>query len=269
MRLQSKYRIGIIGIGIVGRALESYFRKREFQVFSFDKPKKIGTVVELNNANLIWIAVPTPRAFDDRCDVSIVFEAVEYLEGPKIVIVKSTVPPGTTDKLQAKFPKHKFFHNPEFLTEITSETDFFCPSHQILGWTPQSKYLGQEILKTLPQAINSVLMPASAAEMFKYVRNSFLAVKNAFFNQVFDLCQAYNVDYEFIRRCAEADPWIGAQHLEIWHKGKRGFNGRCLPKDTEAFLKLAQDKRECLSVLFAAVLYNSGSLRAQALAKES
>src|SRR3989344_4013603 len=193
-------KIGIIGVGILGGAVKSYFEDKDYQVFCYDKFKGIGSVEELNNANIIFICVPTPRKADNSCDISIVDEVIGYIAGRnKIVVIKSTVPPFTTDMLQSKYDKHWLFFNPEFLTEKRANDDFRSPKIQLVGYT--SKYLNVSlahyVLKILPIAGFSKVMPAAAAEMFKYVRNCQLATKNVFFGQIYDLCRKTGIDYGF------------------------------------------------------------------------
>lgn len=224
---------------------------------------------EVNQADLIFICVPTPRGENNECDVSIVEEAICYLTDGKIVVIKSTVIPFTTDTLQLYYPQHDIFFSPEFLTEKRACEDFCKPKIQIVGYAKGKEEIAREILKILPLAPFSQIMPAGAAEIFKYVRNSYLASKNVFFNQIYDLCQAAGVDYNHIRDCAEADPWIGPEHLNPYQDGFRGFNGKCLPKDTEALLAWADKNGVELSLVKKAVEFNSAILKSQNLKKDS
>lgn len=271
MGTTARYKMGIAGVGIVGGVLNDYFGKKGFPVYLYDLPKAVGSIRALNKADVVWIAVPTLRNYlDGSCDTSIVFEVVRELRGKKIIVIKSTVPPGTTDFLQERFPNHRFLHNPEFLTEIRATWDFYHPVHQILGVTNRSKDVALEIFSLLPRGGEiHRMMPASAAEMFKYTRNAFLAVKNSFFNQMFDLCEKLGVDYEFIKAAARDDPWIGPEHLEIWHNGKRGFNGKCLPKDTIALLKIAEKLKISLPTIHSAFYYNASLLAKQGIKLDS
>ena len=100
-------------------------------------------------------------------------------------------------------------------------------------------------------------------------KNSFLRVKNSFYNQIFDLCQAVRVDYHQIKECAEVDPWIGREHLDVMMDDYRGFNGMCIPKDTEAFLIWAKEKGVDLTILKQAVEFNSALLASQNIKKDS
>ncbi len=262
-------KIGIIGIGVLGGTSKSYYEDNGYDVFCYDKFKNIGSIEDVNNADIIFVCVPTPRGANNCCDISIVDEVIGYIKAGKTVVIKSTVIPFTTDYLQQKYPCHKLLFNPEFLTEKRAYADFCNPKIQIVGYTHRSEETASSVLKILPRAHISEIIPAVAAEMFKYVRNCYLATKNSFFNQIYDLCQQTGVDYSFIKKCAEADPWIGPEHLNIWQDGKRGFNGKCLPKDSEALLVWAKDQGIDLSILREAVESNSVRLNAQNIKKDS
>lgn len=263
-------KIGIIGVGVLGSAVKSYFEDEGYEVFCYDKLKSIGSIEQVNDAHLIFICVPTPRKADNSCDISIVDEVIGYITGiNKIVVIKSTVPPLTTDNLQSKYLKHRLLFSPEFLTEKQAHIDFRSPKIQLVGFTAWSQFSAHDVLRILPVASFNKVVPAAAAEMFKYVRNCHLAIKNAFFNQIYDLCLKTGVDYDFIKETAEIDPWIGIKHLDPMQDGYRGFNGKCLPKDTEAFLKWASDWGIDLSVLRTAVEFNSSLLVFQKIKKDS
>lgn len=262
--------IGIIGVGILGGAAKSYFEDKSYQVFCYDKFKNIGSLGEVNKADIIFICVPTPRKADNSCDISIVDEVIGNITGiNKIVVIKSTVPPFTTDELQDKYWKQLLLFNPEFLTEKRSHKDFRSPKIQLIGYTQKSEPVAYGISAILPVALFNKVMPAAAAEMFKYVRNCHLAVKNAFYNQIYSLCRKTGIDYGSIKEVAENDPWIGREHLDPVMDGYRGFNGKCLPKDTEAFLNWAESHGVDLSVLRQAVEFNSSLLASQKIKKDS
>lgn len=264
-----KWKIGIIGVGILGGAAKHYYEEIGHKVFCFDKFKNIGSIENVNKADIVFVCVPTPRGKNDECNISIVDEAIGYLTGKKIVIIKSTVIPGTTDALQLEYPRHQVLFCPEFLTERRANEDFMNPKLQILGHTLISREVSENILKILPHAQYSKTMPAIAAELFKYFRNSYLATKNSFANQFFELCNRAGIDYKYIKDCAEADPWIGPEHLDAMHGGFRGFNGKCLPKDTEALLEFANKHKVDLDILKRVVKYNNFLLVSQNIEKDS
>ena len=235
-------KIGIIGVGMVGKTLEKYFKRQGIKLFLYDKYKKLGSVKEINQAEIIFICVPTP--FDKKknyFDLSCVEDALSKIRGKKIIVIKSTLLPGTTQKLQNKHPQHKFLFNPEFLSEATADEDFQNPDRQIIGYTEKSKDIAKDVLAVLPRAPYEKIMPASEAEMVKYFNNTFNAVKVIFANQIYDLCQALNLNYDNIMEIAAKSKFILTDsHLHIWHKGYRGYGGKCLPKDMKSLIRFAE-----------------------------
>ena len=233
-RVLRPMKIGIIGIGMVGGALAKIFDRP----ILYDPPKGIGNRNEINEADVIFICVPTP--YDKKFDLSIVIESLDILEGSKVVVIKSTVLPGTTENLQHEYPQHKFLFNPEFLTEVTADQDMRYPDRQIVGYTKQSYTIAQDIMAMLPLAPFERVMPAKEAEMVKYANNTWFFTKVVWANQLYDVCQAVGVDYEKVKESMAQDKRIGRSHLEIWHKGYRGVGGKCLPKDAKAFMDYAR-----------------------------
>ena len=241
-KLAKDLKIGIIGVGMVGGALRRYFEKAGRKPFLYDKGKNLGSIEEVNQAEVIFICVPTPFDKEKGFDLSFVEEAVSNIEGEKIVVIKSTVLPGTTEKFQEEYPQHKFLFNPEFLTEATADQDIEYPDRQIIGYTQQSYNVAGDILQILPLAPFERIMKSIEAELVKYFGNNWFSVKVAFANQMYDLCQKIGVDYDMVMESAAADKRIGRSHLEIWHKGYRGYGGKCLPKDIKAMIQFADSQ---------------------------
>jgi len=239
--MKRKTKIGVIGIGMVGIPHVRYFKNAGYPVYRYDKYKKEeGSREEVNRADIIFICVPTP--FNEKrqnFDLSCILSAFRVIKGVKTIIIKSTVLPGTTEKLQKKYPRHRILFNPEFLTETTADQDMRYPDRQIVGYTTKSYSVARDVLQFLPLAPFERLMPAREAETVKYFGNTWFAVKVAFANQVYDLCEALKVNYDRIAEAAAADKRIGRSHLEVWHKGYRGYGGKCIPKDTKAFIAFA------------------------------
>jgi len=230
---------GIIGVGMVGGALKRYFEKKGIKPFLYDKGKNLGSIEEVNQADIIFICVPTPFDKERGFDLSSIQDACGNISGKKIVVVKSTVVPGTTEELQKKYPQHKFLFSPEFLTELTAEQDMDYPDRQIIGYTKQSYNIAGDILQILPLAPFEKILPASEAEMVKYFGNNWFAIKVIFANQIYDLCQKIGVDYEAVKEASAADKRIGRSHLDAMHKGYRGYGGKCIPKDIRALIQFA------------------------------
>lgn len=235
------YKIGIIGVGMVGGALEKWFLKEGTAPLIYDKYKNRGSLGEVNQADIIFICVPTPYNEVARdFDLSIVKEALSSIEKEKIVVIKSTVLPGTTASLQKQFPQHKLLFNPEFLTEQTADQDMSYPDRQIVGYTKESYDVAGSLMRLLPLAPFERIMPSGEAEMVKYFGNTWFSVKVVFANQMYDLCEKLALDYDCVRDAAAADKRIGPSHLKVWHRGYRGYGGACLPKDTKSLIALGE-----------------------------
>ena len=239
-----KQKVGIIGLGYVGGALRHWFEKRRkprVNLFLYDKYKKIGSVEEINKADFVFVSVPTPYDVKKGYNESAVIESLRNLKSPKIVVLKSTIIPGSTERFQKKFPRHKILFNPEFLRAKTANSDFLKPERQIVGYTRKSKGLAKDVLNLLPKAPFSRIMPATEAEMIKYFGNAFLSTKVVFANQIYDLCRKLKIDYDAIKEAVGFDRRIGASHLDIFHFGYRGYSGGCFPKDVKAFIDFSKN----------------------------
>ncbi|MDP3795231.1 MAG: hypothetical protein Q8R13_04900 [bacterium] len=286
--------VGIAGVGYVGTALKRYFEgaigaasvladgaaalpgspsthAREIipqrtgenpghapkrAVYAYDKYKQIGSVAELNKADVIFLCVPTP--YDDKhgFDMSALEEVFGAIKGSKTVVIKSTVVPGTTEHFQKKYPRLKVLFNPEFLTQLTADADILYPDRQLVGYTSQSYGVAKDLLQMLPLAPFERILPAGEAEMVKYFSNTWFATKVVFANQIYDLCEELGLDYETVKECAAQDKRIGRSHLDIWHGGYRGFAGACLPKDMKSFIRFAAARNVDLKLLKTVVSIN-------------
>jgi nucleoside-diphosphate-sugar epimerase len=260
-------RIAIMGTGMVGGALERYFRLHGTVPGLFDPPKGLTDASVLALADIVFIAVPTPYYLDGSgFDESYLRSAIEAIPVPgKTIVLKSTILPGTTERMQADYPMHRFLFNPEFLTETTADRDMQFPNRQIVGYTAESRKDAELVMGILPRAPFENIIPSRAAEMVKYFGNAFYALKVAYANQMYDLCEKIGVDYDLVKECAKAEPWMGTHHWEIFHKGYRGYGGKCLPKDTRAIVQLGSRVGSDLSILKQAEDYNNAICAAQGL----
>jgi len=259
--------IAIMGTGMVGGNLDKFFASEGIETGKYDPPKGMTDASVLDHADVIFVAVPTPFYLDGRgFDTSYLKEAVEAVPSTgKLIVIKSTVLPGTTDKMQAAYPQHRFLFNPEFLTEQRAEWDTFHPERQIVGYTTESEGDASSVLGILPKAGFQRIVPAMTAELVKYFGNAFYALKVAYANQMFDLCECLGLNYDDILDCVGAEPWIGRQHLVVKHRGYRGYGGKCLPKDTRALIELAKNAGMDLSLLRTAEAYNNALLASQGI----
>lgn len=242
-------KIGIVGSGIVGSSLINWFRDKSPIIYDRGRNKKnLGRLQK--EAELIFVCVPTPygkRGYDDYAVYDVMSKLLKY--PGKVIVIKSTVLPGTTEKLQTIYPMHTFLFNPEFLTEKNHVKDFMFPDRQIIGTTEKSIALADVIMKMLPHAPYERIMNASTAEMIKYAGNTFLALKITYANQLFDICSLIGIDYELVRDGMGADPRIGKSHTSIWMDGERGYSGMCLPKDSKALIDFAHAHGTILELL--------------------
>lgn len=245
-----KTKIGVMGLGMVGGAVSRFFQKQGYEfgqdMFGFDPGKEdAADITDLNReAEVIFVCVPTPYHVNPENgvvghDLSYVRGALSALSGSKTVIIKSTVLPGTTDQMAAEFSRHRVLFNPEFLTEVTADQDMSYPDRQIIGYTTEASHrIAKDLLLLLPLAPFERVLKAKEAEMVKYYGNTWFSTKVVFANQMFDMCKAIDVNYDAVMEGASADKRIGATHLTVWHKGYRGYGGKCLPKDTRALIQL-------------------------------
>lgn len=257
-----KPKIGIVGIGMVGGPLKRYFEEikkyvRGKNLFLFDIDPAKNYFDDVNQADLIFISVPTPPKENGSADISIVESAISRLAGEKIIVIKSTVPPGVVEILQEKFPKHRLLFNPEFLTESRAWEDMINPDRQIVAHTASSKEHTSMVLGLLPTAFFSspgtlgtytfMRLNATEAEMGKYAGNLFGAFKVTFGNIMKDFCDTIaqnfslkgkpkNVDYNHVRAMLAHDRRIGDAWLDVNHQGYRGYGGYCFTKDTNALI---------------------------------
>lgn len=265
---------------MVGAPLKRYFEesrqyKRGYSLFLFDTDPAKGFFDDINQADVIFISVPTPRGADGSAKLDAVESAVGRIAGGKIIVIKSTVPPGTTQDFQKKYPAHKFLFNPEFLTEAHAWENTIRPDRQLVGFTARSRDAAGDVLALLPEA--QVMAPspkfelsATEAEIVKYAANMFLTRKVTFANAIYDIAFNHGVDYEKIRQGISSDPRIGSSHLDVSHQGYRGYGGYCFTKDTDALIAHCQGLglERCVKLLSADRLYNEEVLREQGLTQD-
>lgn len=249
--------IGIVGGGVVGLAVKAYYPQAKI----YDKFKDMDSWEATAAQDIIFICVPTP--YNQGIDLTATLETFEKLKDfkNKIVVIKSTVIVGTTEKMQQQYPKLKILFNPEFLDNSTAVKDFAKPDKQIVGYTSASQDVAPEILEILPPAKYRKIVPSKAAEMVKYMVNTYYATKVIFGNQIYDMCTALGVDYDQAREAFEHDRRVAPGNFDVWHGGYRGFGGKCLPKDLASFVELSHDLGVDLSLLKEVQEINNKLLR--------
>ena len=258
-------KVGIIGYGYVGKAMSSFYKKaHEVHVFDignidvldkeiiFHKDKKKF----LESVDVTVVCVPTPRGEDGSCDTSIVEGVLSWVDS-NLIIIKSTIPVGFTDSMNQKL-NNRIVFSPEycgessywspykFHTEVI-ETPFF-----VFGGDP--KYTSMAVDLYLPVAgpvKRYIQTSAKAAEMAKYMENTFYATKITFCNEMYDICNFMGIDWNEAREIWLADPRINPMHTAVF-EDNRGFGGKCLPKDLAAMIAISE-KFQINSVLLKSV----------------
>jgi UDPglucose 6-dehydrogenase len=251
--------IGIVGQGYVGTAIKVGFEPH-YKVETYDKYDEKKSTCDLADlvaeCEVIFVCVPTPMNKDGSCHTDIVESVVkdidkwcyaywgnyEYqkskgIDRKPIVVIKSTVPPGTTDRLHRKYKSVNVIFNPEFLTEANFLEDFKNQTRIILGGTRKgTTILRQVYSKVFPHA-TIVKTGSKTAEMVKYFVNSFLGTKVSFANEMKQICDTIDIDYDKVVEYATYDERLGKSHWAVpGPDGELGFGGHCLPKDISAIV---------------------------------
>ena len=254
-----KQSIGIIGQGFVGNAIYQKF-KNYFSVLTYDLDKSkrtTETLVEVVKASdVVFICVPTPmKRSDGSCDISIVhsvLKEINSIDKDVVVVIKSTIPPTTTEKFNNEFKNITIVFNPEFLTEANAVQDFENQSKIILGGPRKGTTLLKQIYGLVFPSTPIIKTGSTHAEMVKYFTNTFLATKVSFANEMYEICNKLDLDYDKVIEYATYDERLGKSHWSVpGPDGDLGFGGHCFPKDLSAILRLAEDLGTTHNVLSA------------------
>jgi UDPglucose 6-dehydrogenase len=262
-----KRTISVIGQGFVGGSLTTVFSEKGFNVIVYDKagkaapgandyrPSSLSDLVKFTESQegfsgIYFACLPTPMFEDGSADLSIVegvLDELSTIPGERIVVIKSTIPPGSTEKWNEKYSSTglRIIFNPEFLTERTALEDMRNQSRIILGgprpWINSVKQIFRIAFNDVPIIKTS----STTAEMIKYLTNNFLTVKVAFANEMAQICEALdasglNIDYDKVVEYASYDERVGKSHWNVpGPDGKRGYGGHCFPKDINAMIDVA------------------------------
>tara|TARA_B100000900_G_scaffold416153_1_gene449557 strand:+ start:10340 stop:11233 length:894 start_codon:yes stop_codon:yes gene_type:complete len=255
--------IGIIGQGFVGSAVREGLKQfYEVKTYDIDHTKCNSTHDDVCiGSDIIFVCLPTPMRKDGSCDTRILEKAVEDIDKTcsrisllvkrPIVVIKSTIPPGTTERISKLynnrgpgFPDMSICFSPEFLTEANSFEDFKNQTRIIVGGPiPATSAVKQMFRKAFP-TIPIIKTGSNTAEMVKYFTNFFLATKVIFANQLYEICESSGIDYDKVCEYALYDDRIGKSHLAVpGPDGDRGFGGHCFPKDLQALISFAEVSR--------------------------
>lgn len=235
-------KIGVIGQGFVGSAVREGM-KTYFDVITYDingSGNEASLEGLINKVNETFLCLPTPMRKSGECDLSIVKNCLNEVSNLVnllnkknfIVIIKSTIPPGSTEMFNKEFKNLHIAFNPEFLTEANAVDDYKNQNRIIIGADrPYSSRVKQIFAKAFPK-VPIIKTSSTIAEMIKYVTNTFLAMKVSFANEMYQICQGLDIDYDKVIEYARYDDRLGNSHWSVpGPDGDFGFGGHCFPKD--------------------------------------
>lgn len=243
-RSGAKPVVGYIGQGFIGKNYADEFEERGYAVirYALEEPYQ-NNKEKIRECDIVFIAVPTPTTPEGFSD-AIVRDAISLLGEGKIAIIKSTMLPGMTKRIQDAFPKVIVMHSPEFLREATAAYDAGHPDRNIIGIcedTPRTRDAAKSVLSILPPAPFELVCSSTEAEIIKYAGNNWLYLKVVYMNMLYDLTKKLDGNYDAVRDAFAADPRMGRSHLDPVHQSGhggpagRGAGGHCFIKDFAAF----------------------------------
>ena len=245
-------KIAIVGYGYVGQGYHRAFP----EAVIYDEPKNLGSREFVNECDLAIISVPTPMLENGHCDISIVEDVFSWLETP-LILIKSTIPPGTVDELKKKTGKRICF-SPEYMGEgkyFISEWRYPNPTNpishtfQIIGGDKKD---ADDIVGILCEILGPekfyYIIDAVEAEIIKYMENAWGATKVSFCQEFYDLCQVLGVSYNRVREGFLLDSRVERMHTAVF-PNKRGWGGKCYPKDISAIINKADEMGYSMDLL--------------------
>lgn len=248
-------KIGIIGYGFVGQAIDYAFTSAAVEKFYVDP--KLGTTMEdliKFEPQYTFVCVPTPMKDDGTVEDGLVRDAVEDLinHTNSVVIIKSTITPDSVSSME----QDRVVYNPEFLTEKNAKADLVMADYHIIGGDLWLCERVADIYRQYSMCMTNdfYFMSATDASFVKYASNSFLAMKVTFFNQLHDSVTKFGSNWSLVSSALARDKRIGRSHTVVpGYDNKRGYGGACFPKDTLAFIKFDND----LTLLEKCVIINN------------
>ena len=247
-------KLGIVGQGFVGLALKAGFEKH-YKIETYDKFIESKSTCDLADmvaeCEVIFVCVPTPMNLNGSCHTDIVEDVVKEInkwsyaywgniDRKPTIVIKSTVSPGTTERLHKKYKSVDVIFNPEFLTEATFIEDFKNQNRIILGGIRRGTNKLRQVYSKVFPSTTIVKTGAKYAEMVKYFTNCFLSTKVSFANEMKQICDGLDIDYDKVVEYATYDERLGKSHWAVpGPDGALGFGGHCLSKDLSALIFLA------------------------------
>jgi len=235
-------KLGIIGLGFVGSAVAYAHKNQELVIRDPKLGNKSASIEDIKSCNAVYVCVPTPMLENGHCDDSYMKSVLQELKDyNKVIICKSTIPPGVYSTLHDQYPN--IVHAPEFLTAANANNDYVTATWMLVGG--HSKWVDDaiEIIKLGNIAATHYHKTnITTASLFKYVANTFMATKVTLMNEFYHLSKHINVNWTEIKEIAKNDPRLGNTHWDVpGPDGYFGYGGACFPKDTAAIVQHGQD----------------------------
>lgn len=238
-------KIGCIGQGFVGKNTADNFENRGYEVVRYALETEYkGNAEKIAECDIVFIGVPTPTT-PAGFDFSIVESVLALVADGSIAVIKSTLLPGTTAKLQDKYPNKIVLFSPEFLCEKTAAYDVANPMMNVIGLSYDSaghRKAAGSVMKILPKAEHNFIVSAQAAELFKYAHNLNGYFRVILSNLLLEVGEKSDVNWADVKTMMDSDIMMSPYYNTPVHKGGRGAGGHCFIKDMAAFRHLYEEQ---------------------------
>jgi UDPglucose 6-dehydrogenase len=238
-------KIGIIGHGFVGSAI-SYHHRRQQLVIRDPKLSDSADLAEFRDVDAVFVCLPSPMMRDGSCDTSYIENGLDELLSVQFektipIICKTTAPPAVYEQLHVKYPN--IVYSPEFLTAANNIADYANARFFVIGGQTEWCERAQEVIRSgVPLTDDCfIYTDIKTASLFKYMMNSYLAMKVTFMNEFYEYAVRSGIDWNTIKELADKDDRIGKTHMNVpGPDGQFGYGGACFPKDVSAIIKAAE-----------------------------
>lgn len=251
--------IGIIGYGVVGKATVKLLGGKQLRNISILDPE-VGHTGDMTNCNIIFICI-NEKSYTMK-NLNELVGQIAASNKKALIVIRTTVIPGTIDRL-TKRHKREFIFMPEFLREWNAENDAIAPDKIVIGTEDKQTYdIFRLLFRDTVTPGKIIQVKPIEAELAKLALNSLALIKVVFVEELFDLAKEYGASYKNIYRIFELDQNINERHLKTCHRGYRGADGKCLPKDTAFLIKAGKEKSR-MGLLETAEILNNLFLKAR------
>lgn len=260
-------RLGLMGYGVVGKALSDALAAEGRAISVYDPFKGLDDLTVLRGCDIVFIAVWSPVK-GGRLDTSHVTDAVKTLMAETglvpLIVVRSTVTPGVMTTLSSRWPGQDFAFVPEFLIEADPLGSTRKADRIVIGTDKINPTMDRtlvELLRLVSPGSPVVKLSAEEAVMVKLASNGLLAAKVAVANELHDICRAYGIEWDNVRGAVGLDRRIGPDHIRV--TDERGYGGSCFPKDVQGLIGSALDAGDSAPI-FSAIQQRNTEIREKA-----